>query len=266
MLNKYLDAIDIGVSVNFMAFLKQLPAKYGVWRSFFKLEKDGVGTKYFVTFINQDEQKNLRSIAFKKSNMDRLVATELGDSHKHKVSSNGFAVRSLLNNSYSLLVLGLDGSLFVPEIVSNHKCVIIENREVFYSKDLLLLLQLHGINGVECDVILGNGSEVKNKFLSEFLYHRYGDIHCLFDYDLGGIKMYRSLVKSLNGSQVNVEFSLPLDMSLCSRPDNCKKPDSTTFNLALKMALELGLLKLHSDLMSSSRFLEQEMLLVNLEE
>ncbi|WP_146147060.1 hypothetical protein [Photobacterium kishitanii] len=209
----------------------------------------------------------LMEIANKKKNGNRLSATELGDSHKKKVSSNGFAFRDLNSKEYSLLVVNAESATFVPKLAINNDCVIIENREVFYSEDLETLLAQHGIDGTKCDILLGNGGEVKNTYLSNFLDGRYDRVHCLFDYDLGGIKMYESLHAALQGSRkTKIMFSMPLIESLCKRPLDYQKPSSSDFNEAIKLASALNLTKLRNNILKASRFFEQEMLLVNIKE
>lgn len=267
MLNKYLDAIERGDSVNIRSFLKYLPDAYcDNQREFFTLTKDGVGVNYFVAFKKSETLSELRDIATKRKVGGRLGATELGNSHKCKVSSNGFAMRSLKYDVYSLVVVNNNSQSFLPDIAVNKKCVIIENREVFYSDDLAALLLEHGIDGTEYDVILGNGGEVRNTFLAGYLERRYGEVQCLFDYDLAGIQMYGSLVSSISNKDVSITFALPKNPDLYKRPSDSKKPKSSDFHKALKLALELNLIELHADLLKTSRFMEQEMLLVNMKE
>lgn len=264
MLGKYLDAIERGESVNYRTFLKYVPLKYHKKGHYFSLVKDGVGSKYFIEIIDEEVLKDLRLIANKRNSTDRLDAADLGDSHMNKVSINGFGVRDLVNDEYGLLVLSDDRNVFVPKIVSKENCVIIENREVFYSASLKVLLDAHGIEHDKCDVLLGNGNEVKNSYLSSFLWGRYENVYCLFDYDLAGVQMYELLSRRSRNYSTNVRFSMPLDLSLCQRSSLCKKPVSHDFNKVLKLSLELGLMELHRNFLETSRFLEQEMIMVNL--
>lgn len=263
MLNKYLLDIEAGKSINFRAFLKNLPLPLQN-KQLYSLSKDGKGTKYFVAIKSSQTLEELKSIGLKKANPDRLAATELGNSHKEKVGRNGFAARTPSGSEYSLLVVDSQASIFEPSFAQANECVIVENRELFYSEKLLGLLVAHQINTNNCVIILGNGSEVKNQYLTNYLINKFQKIHCLFDHDLGGLLMYKSIVNATKGTSVEPSFAMPNDMRLCTRPSYASKPSSSDFHAAIRLTVELELPALRADLLKTHRFMEQEMLLVNL--
>jgi hypothetical protein len=106
------------------------------------------------------------------------------------------------------------------------------------------------------DLLYGSGNQVSNKLNKAFL-SQYESTLCFFDYDLGGLKIFRAL-KNMLGEKA--KFLEPSAKNL--KKYFIKKPEKESQYLkALANAEELGLMTLHSLLLSETAFMEQEVIL-----
>ena len=106
------------------------------------------------------------------------------------------------------------------------------------------------------DLLYGSGNQVTNQLNQEFL-NRYEAILCFFDYDLGGLKIFKAL-KNMLGKKA--KFLEPNPENL--RNYFIKKPENESqYIKALASAEALQLITLHSLLLSETAFMEQEAIL-----
>ena len=138
--------------------------------------------------------------------------------------------------------------------------IIVENSELFFAKEVMLnkLNLIFGLNLSlgNTDLLYGSGNQVTNKLNKEFL-SQYVSTLCFFDYDLGGIKIFKAL-KNMLGEKA--KFLEPASDNL--KKYFVKRPEKEELYLkALSNAEELGLMSLHSLLLSETAFMEQEAIL-----
>ena len=106
------------------------------------------------------------------------------------------------------------------------------------------------------DLVFGAGNQISNKHNYVFI-NQYDSILCFFDYDFGGLKIYKAM-QNMIGSKA--KFLEPSSDNL--NEFFIKKPKTQEqYKKALETANNLGLKKLHSLFESKKSFMEQEALL-----
>ena len=108
------------------------------------------------------------------------------------------------------------------------------------------------------DLLYGSGNQVTHKLNKSFL-SEYQSVICFFDYDLGGLKIFKALKNMLGNKVTFLEPS--------SNSDNMKQyfkkspANKSQYIKALAQAKALNLMTLHSLLLSETAFMEQEAIL-----
>ncbi|MFY2509034.1 hypothetical protein ACN3E9_12285 [Vibrio pectenicida] len=251
-LNKYLNKISLGESINLDRFIKCLPfSDKDEWRNIYGATR--IGKFHRMEIFDQGRHRAL----FEPEANDRVAASSLGRSHDFP---SNFAYILVLNSSTDLLVP------FV--VVSDHKgfktngklngkrAVLIENIENFYRYKEFLELIGHPTLAEGSDILFGAGNQICHHLNKPFL-SAYEEIYCAQDVELGGLIIYKTLIKS----HPSCEWLAPVDWGLFQNKFKLKPKSSAHLAKAIELARDLGL-NTEADLMNTTRlFLEQESLL-----
>lgn len=255
---KYLKNIEQSKAIDYSKFLALLPEKL----------REEVRERASIRFLNkgsvvveiQSKQlmEKLRSLTIEPST--RVDATMLGNSHRVNTSTSYLL-------AYHQLSLGV-----YPDVVINNKdgtnfrfqaksrLVIIENSELFFARDKLFS-QMNkafslSLSFENSDLIFGAGNQISNKYNHAFV-DQYESILCFFDYDVGGLKIYKAMQNMVGSKAKFLEpCSGNLDEFFLKKPKN-----QDQYKKALEAAKDLGLSKLYLLFESKRSFMEQEALL-----
>ncbi|GAA3947475.1 hypothetical protein [Allohahella marinimesophila] len=255
----YLEKIRQGKPVNYENFLRCLPADISA-RHMLIFSTTRVGAqRWLVTCQEAGLIEKLQSAATKPD--DRVAAAVLGNSHQTVSEA------AILLVYHSLLVDSRPGVVYLSadETVQDFKCkplaLLIENQQNFVQSAAMLRIasafcgQLLTLENT--DVVYGGGSRVNSARITSWLSH-YDDIICAFDFDLGGLRMFRALKKRLG---IQTTFLQPPDWAPFR--DYFIYPPRTTkrFLQAIDLATQLGFTGLAEVIHQTGHFMEQESLL-----
>ena len=257
-ISKYLVKIVNGDAINFATFLTFLPESLREdvkHNATVKPQKGGLSLVE-IPCVQLNEQLKLLT----KEPNDRVEATTLGDSHKVNTSTSYLLAYHEKSNLIhpDTIVINKDG--INCKFKQKQHVIIVENSELFFAKEVMLnkLNLIFGLNlSLEnTDLLYGSGNQVTNKLNKEFL-SQYVSTLCFFDYDLGGIKIFKALKNMLGET---AKFLEPASDNL--KKYFVKRPEKEVQYLkALSNAEELGLMSLYSLLLSETAFMEQEAIL-----
>lgn len=257
-IGKYLHSIEQSKAINYSKFLALLPEQL----------REEVKEKTTIDFLSKSavivdiscEQllEKLRSLAIEPSS--RIDATLLGDSHKVNTSTSYLLAyhQSSVDVHPDTIISSNDEThlKFQPQ----KRLVIVENAELFFARETLFA-QMNkafslSLSFDNTDLVFGAGNQISNKHNYTFI-NQYESILCFFDYDLGGLKIYKAM-RNMVGSKA--KFLEPSSDNLTEF--FIKKPKTQEqYTKALETANSLGLSKLHSLFESKKSFMEQEALL-----
>ena len=267
-LHQYLLAIAGNKAIKLKLFLPLLPAKYQHnWRSIFNIEEPTGKDNYILSVIDQQCFKTL--LANTKPSQNRIEAATLGNSHQHNASMSfllvypGVLIKPVKSEAISCpKVVIIDGSILTQEFAPQKTLVIIENQENFFRYQAFLS-QLTSMT-VQVDIAFGQGNCITNS-LNSLFFDQYQEIQCCFDYDLGGLTMFSSLIKL---TKAKVKFILPPADSLTNEAfvnTHFKKtPEKANhWQKAISLAVKIGLDDLAHAFNISKKFMEQEVYLSN---
>lgn len=263
-LEKYLDKIDACQLINFSAFRKYLPENIrSEVHSHFKVLAE-TPSLCFVSPTSPDIMADLRRLSGKPVN--RIHASMKGDSHG---CGTDCAFLLVFNDSGDpdrpdLVMIDSEGANlgFTPK----PNVLLVENEQNFaHYRSMLKLMSSwtgadHAIGSV--DVILSAGNRINKRITLDWIEQTYTNIFCAFDYDLGGLKAFKTLKSVILGAV----FLAPSDWSQYS---HCFLKTPVTNDRLIK-AMDLA--KLHNipalaEAFSTHRmFMEQETLLSGVEE
>lgn len=255
---KYLVKIKRGENISFSTFLSLLPESLQEdIRNTAKVEPKGKGLSRVEIYC---DALNERLYQLTVAPDNRIEATLKGDSHKVNASTSYLLAYHEKSTSIQpeTIVINNEGAYYQFE--QKKQVVIIENVELFFAKNVLIN-QLNLVFDLQLsidntDLLYGAGNQVSNQINKKFL-NKYETVWCFFDYDLGGIKIFKAM-KNMLGEKA--KFIEPTHKSL--RKFFIKKPKSNhQYFQALKGAKELELMILYSCLLSESAFMEQEAIL-----
>lgn len=254
----YLNKIEDGEAFNFNSFLNLLPEDL----------REEVRGNAIIDFKGKNianvtiacEKLIKRLIELTIEPTDRVSATLRGNSHKVKTST-----------SY-LFVYHQQCSGIHPDTVVSHEeetyynfqpkkqAVIIENSELFFAQ-ATLFSQMNkafslSLSFGNADLIFGSGNQVSNQYNQKFL-NQYDSILCFFDYDFGGLKIFKAIKNMMGDKASFVEPQLDkLDHFFVKKPSNAEQ-----YKKALNAAVELDLKGLYQTLLAKKAFMEQEAIL-----
>lgn len=260
-LRQYLIKIKNNEPFNFDKFLKKLPTQFNQpSRKLFQSKLTSLNPKKWVVSCSKETLSELWKIT--ETPKDRAHASLLGNSHNHRVSANLLMVyHQDISDSLCPDIIYASRTQVVQKFTPKKKLLLIENEENFIQyrvfSQILSDLTSHRIDIEDTDIALGGGNRASSQFLME-VYSKYDDVLCSFDYDLGGLKIFRSLKNELGG---RAHFVQPIEYPKVSSLFN-KPPESDKKLLsAIETAKELGFLELAETFHETRHFMEQESLL-----
>jgi hypothetical protein len=257
-ISKYLAKIKSGQAIKFATFLSILPESLREDvrnNASVQLQQKGLS---FVKISCEVLNERLYQLTIEPEN--RVEATTQGDSHKVNTSTSYLLAyhEKITSIHPETVVINSDGANC--KFKQKTHVIIVENLELFFAREVLLdkMNLVFGLNlsFINTDLIYGSGNQVTNKLNKEFL-SQYESTLCFFDYDLGGLKIFKALRNMLGAK---AKFLEPTSENL--RKYFIKKPEKESLYFkALASAEELGLMALHSLLLSETAFMEQEVIL-----
>lgn len=210
-LSGYLDKIAQSKPINYAVFEKllgELGYSERQTRSLFSV--DLVGTKSYQVHVLDEKGFQLLQLRHGGGHYtNRLSAALAGDSHRVSVSGACLLLRSQ-SEPHPQVVL-FDGTEWHSKVVLSTSALLVENLENFlaFEKTLQLLPDCGWTPSNSVDVLYAAGNQITHAILQPFLCC-YSEINCLFDPDLGGIHMFRTLHQRM--PQHSMLFLYPKDI------------------------------------------------------
>ncbi|WAB91872.1 DUF2220 family protein [Pseudomonas citronellolis] len=210
-IHRYLTKIEAGLAINFDVLLDRL-VEAGCQRHelsrLFTSTRLGK-TRYQVHITDPAAFATLIE-RFRPSGLVGRVGAALdGDSHRVSVSGTYLLIRSQ-PQPHPVVALYEAGCWHAPR-PARSVGVIVENLENFLNleRTLALITSLLHRAPAEIELIYGSGNQVTNRLNTAFL-ETFSELHCLFDVDPGGLRMYATLRKQM--PTVPLRFLAPADV------------------------------------------------------
>lgn len=258
-LGKYLAQIRQGTPVNYEAFLKQLPpAIASRHRDYFQVKRVSK-QRWQVSYRDPEILAELDAHA--STPATRREAALKGDSHRQQTGAAFILVyhSALTDERPDVVCLRPAFSMVGFEQKSN--VLVVENEDNFAHYAQMLAFSSacldEELSLSNCDVILGGGNRVARALVTDWL-NTYQRVLCAFDYDLGGLKMYASLKKSLGPKAI---FLQPARWSEWQSAFQLTPKTSSRLVEAINRANDLGFAELAAIFRNTQKFMEQETLL-----
>ncbi len=257
-IGKYLQNIEQSKAIDYSKFLALLPEKLC----------EEVKDKATINFLGKGsvivgiscEQllEKLRSLTIEPSS--RIDATLQGDSHKVNTSTSYLlAYHQSTLDVHPDTIISCNGETHL-RFQPKKRLVIIENAELFFARETLFS-QMNkafslSLSFENTDLIFGAGNQISNKQNYTFI-NQYESILCFFDYDFGGLKIYKAMRNMVGNKAKFLEpNSDNLNEFFIKKPKNHEQ-----YAKSLEAANNLGLSKLYSLFEAKKSFMEQEALL-----
>lgn len=262
-LKQYLDKIKMGSPINFTRFINLLPSSYSkqkhnVFSCLLKAPQ-----KWIVT-CSPAVLEDLEQLAKKPEN--RIEAAAMGDSHQVSVSSGFLLVYHQNLQDSRPDVVYLEQDKYLQGFQPKKRLLIVENEENFFLPISMLklasLLANQQLDFSNTDIVLGSGARATSK-LALAWYQQYNHILCAFDYDMAGLKMYQMLKVKLDGQ---VHFLQPQNYDQYSSHFKMKPKSHPQLIDCIQLAKQLGFLALAETIKKQRKFMEQEMLLLEMDD
>lgn len=266
MLLKYLQNVQQGKAVNYQKLLALLPPAFYQRRTeLFKVKASGAG-KWQVSIADAALFDALLQSA--QAPADRVTASMQGDSHRVQTSHCYLLVyHAGCSGPRPDLVLASGSAEGTGQAVLNigftpkPTLLLIENEENFfrYSQVLSLCRQMlvQPFDLAHGDVALAAGSRIGSALLSPLLAG-YQQIFCAFDFDSAGLEVFDHLVKRYGDK---VRFVVPPDLTPWLAGFRAEPKSAVQLQRAVELADQHQLYGLAQALLTTKRFLEQEVLL-----
>jgi hypothetical protein len=275
-LHQYLLKIKSNEVINLDLFISLLPIEYkSQWRSIFDSKKDRTKkNRYKLTIIKQQTF----DIIFKGSlpSHCRVEASERGNSHRKNTS---FSFLLLFHQAVKIEtcpeVVVINNNDIQQNFISKKNLLVIENQENFFrwSEFLSVLTSFCSHDHIkenftlaDFDITFGSGNNITNAKNINF-FKQYQNITCIFDYDFGGLTIFKSLsalcANSETHKKIALSFLLP-EKKYLSNPNFTKQyfkkapKNSKQWQQAIALATELGFNELAQAFNESKSFMEQE--------
>lgn len=211
-LSDYLEKVAAGKAVNYSAFARQLE-RAGISerqrRALFRVELIAPD-RYRVEILDRSAFSELQDRFGAHRLADRISAAAAGNSHRVSVSGACLLLRRQAV-PHPQVVLFSEGRWSCP-VEPAMRALLVENLENFLAlEQTLALLPACGWEVSEpVDLLYAAGNQITQTLLQPFLA-RYQELHCLFDPDPGGIRMFRTLHQHL--PQRSMRFLYPRDIA-----------------------------------------------------
>lgn len=149
---------------------------------------------------------------FAKSSLESRTSAALsGDSHRAKVSGSFLLLRN--QHCPKPVVVWFEGDKFYCPVEPSKCALLVENLENYIATDQMVsFLNKCGVAVAnnQIDVIYASGNQITNQLHHPFL-KGYKQILCLFDVDLGALKVYQALCQMLPDTELR--FAYPKDIT-----------------------------------------------------
>ena len=279
-LHQYLCKIKSDQAINLDRFISLLPAEYkSQWRSVFSSDKDRTKkNSYTLTILNQITFAQLFENSKKSKN--RIEASQRGNSHQQSTSFSFLllfhqALHATVPDKVCPEVVVINDSGVHQNFTSKKHLVIIENQENFFRWSAFLsvlttfCLQTdikQNVTLADFDIAFGSGNNITNAKNIEF-FKQYQHITCIFDYDLGGLTIFKSLsdlcLKADTKKEIALTFLQPEKTYLTNKAFtdhyfNKTPKNSNQWQQAIVLAKALGFNELAQAFNESMKFMEQE--------
>lgn len=210
-LTGYLDKIALEKPINYPVFEKLLvEAGYSdrQIQSLFSVKLAGPKS-YRVSVLDEQGFQALKQRHGDQHYTDRQSAALAGDSHRVSVSGACLLLRSR-SEPHPQVVL-FEESQWCCKVELSSSALLVENLENFlaFEKTLTFLPACGWLPNHTVDVLYAAGNQITHALLRPFL-SRYSEVHCLFDPDLGGIHMFRTLHQRM--PEHSMRFLYPQDI------------------------------------------------------
>jgi len=258
----YLTAIGQGKPINYPLLLKLLPKDIGVdHHHLFETTKVSLN-RYQVKVIDQALFNQLVA-EHTQVVTNRVDAAMAGDSHQ-VATSYGFLLvyhQQLSSDRPDVVVTGKQG--FSQGFSPKGTLLIIENQENFFLFNRLLGIfgdfygQPLGLS--DCDIVYGAGNQI-NKALNFSFFEQYHTLLCAFDYDFGGLSMFKRLKQQVSG---DVQLLQPDDFTPWHHGFRRQPNDQQIWRDAVVLAKSLGFDALAQTMTKTRAFMEQEVFLAD---
>lgn len=251
--------IQAGTPINYRQFLKQLPADLAQRHSrLFRSEKVA-NNLWLVTCLDDSVLAALEARA--TTPVSRRGAAGQGDSHRARVTTGFVLVMHDQLPDARPEVVKLSLGQCLQSFTSKRQVLVVENEENFAHCDTMLdfAAQCTGaaVSLANTDLVLGAGNRITSELSVNWL-SRYDQVLCGFDYDLGGLRMFRTLRQRLGDKAVFVQPAHWPDW----HSQFIKTPATTERLLkAIELAESLELTSLATAFRQTRHFMEQEMIL-----
>lgn len=262
-ITKYLQKIELGEAFNYPEFLSLLPedlreeVKHAASE-----EKTAKKNAFIIKIADKTLLEKLKSLTVAPEN--RVEATLQGDSHRAKTSTSYlFAYHQHCTDIHPDTVICNQETAYFS-FQPKRQLVIVENSELFFARETLFK-QMNsafspslpcGLSFENSDLVFGAGNQISNQYNRHFV-SQYDSVLCFFDYDLGGLTIFKAMRNMLGDKAIFLEpESNRLDHLFVKQPKNPEQ-----YLKALESAKALGLKKLHQLLIDKKSFMEQEALL-----
>lgn len=193
-IHNYLSKIEAAQPINFQVLRNRLlDAGYerAEISSTFSTKKYGK-SNYTIEVLDLKAFQAMQNRFRPSGDTGRVGAALDGDSHKVRVSESMLVLRSA-QHPHPVVAISSAGAWIVPRQLGKIG-VIVENLENFLRADetLLFAAALLGIDQTEIELIFGSGNQVTN-VLNGSVLGTFSRLYCMFDVDMGGLRMFASL-------------------------------------------------------------------------
>lgn len=270
MLSKLLQQIEAGKRVNYQKLVSLLPAQFANQRQqLFRVHATGPG-KWQVSIADAKLFALLKQQA--DAPLDRVQASEMGDSHLHQTSQSYVLVfheqhvaaqhsQAVLRPDVVVCQSHADGVRIGCGFAAKPRLLLIENEENFFRFpavfQMAMQMQAVPMQLASHDVALAAGSRIGSALLQPWL-DGYEAIECAFDYDSAGLEIFAMLRTRLGNK---VQFLVPPDLSSWQSLFRAEPKNPAQLSKAMELAEQYHLPGLAAMFRQTRRFLEQEALL-----
>ncbi|MDA7088956.1 hypothetical protein PH586_21475 [Pseudomonas sp. SA3-5] len=256
---RYLSSISAGHPINFEVFAKELRKQgkgAGYLHDTFSASKIGKSS-YQVAVLREDRFAELLREHAPSEVTGRIGAAFDGNSHAVAVSGSILITRSVVHPHPSVVLLSKHG--WDAPNTPRPAALLVENLENFLALEQTVdILADCGVTeqNENLDFIFGAGNQITSRLNMPFL-SQYQRLYCLFDADLGGLTMYRTLLKGLPEGH-RVVFVYPDDIAHRLSASKCLLNQQTRHDLLEFVGLSKETNELIGFMRGSHRALEQE--------
>ena len=268
---KYLQKIELGEAINYPEFLSLLPEELGeeVLHSA-SLRKTPKKNIFVVEIVDEGLLEKLKLLTVEPEN--RVDATLQGDSHRTNTSTSYLLAyhQGTVGIHPDTVICDKEKAYF--RFQPKRQLVVVENSELFFARQTLFKQMNRAFSdSLACalfsgfsselsfensDLVFGAGNQISNQYNRHFV-DQYDSVLCFFDYDLGGLKIFKAMKNMLGDKAMFLEPDTNrLDHLFVKQPKNQEQ-----YLKALETAEVLGLKTLHQLLLDKKLFMEQEALL-----